>query len=242
MLSPLKDLLKQRLRRTVPDSLLSQMAFELRESFKSAVKSRATAKRYREMDGIRVNVGCGGRPTSGWVNLDMLADPRIDYWDCRKELPFRDGAVAAIYTEHFLEHLEYGDEARKFLQNCRRCLSDTGVLRIVVPDAAPYLKLYTNDDWEGLTKLRPLTKDGNYYRDYWLGNLYSTKMELINALFRQNGEHKYAYDAETLIQLLRSVGFSRVTQMSFGDSLDPAMPPDTPERQSESLYVEATKT
>ena len=67
-------------------------------------------------------------------------------------------------------------------------------------------------------------------------------MEVINALFRQNGEHKYAYGAETLIQLLRSVGFSRVTQMSFGRSSDPAMPPDTPERQSESLYVEAAKT
>ncbi len=242
MLSPLKDLLKQRLRRTFPDRLLGQMAFEVRASLKFAAKSRATAKRYREMEGIRVNVGCGGRPTNGWVNLDMLADPRIEYWDCRKGLPFEDGAVAAIYTEHFLEHLEYADEARNFLRNCRRCLSDNGVLRIVVPDAARYLKLYTCDDWEGLAKLRPLTKEEGSYRDYWLGDVYSTKMEFINAIFRQNGEHKYAYDAETLMQLLRRVGFSRVAQMSFGASLDPAMPPDTPERQSESLYVEAMKT
>jgi predicted SAM-dependent methyltransferase len=237
MLSPLKQLL----RRTFPDRLLRQMALEVRASLKSAAKSRAIAKRYQKMEGIRVNIGCGRRPINGWVNLDMLADPRIVYWDCRKGLPFRDGAVTSIYAEHFLEHLEYGDEARKFLHNCRRCLSDTGILRIVVPDAAPYLKLYTDDDWEGLAKLRPLTKDGIYYRDCWLGDLYSTKMELINALFRQNGEHKYAYDAETLIQLLRSVGFSRVIQMSFGMSSDPAMAPDTPERQSESLYVEAAK-
>jgi predicted SAM-dependent methyltransferase len=242
MLSPLKDLLKRRLQRTFPNRLLGQMAFEVRTSLKSAANDLAGAKRYREMDRIRVNVGCGGRPTNGWVNLDLLADPRIEYWDCRKGLPFRDGSVAAIYTEHFLEHLEYRDEARKFLQNCRTCLSDTGVLRIVVPDAARYLKLFASDDWEGLAKLRPLTKEGDYYRDYWLQDLYSTKMELINAIFRQNGEHKYAYDAETLIQLLRSVGFSRVTQMSFGASSDPAMPPDTPERQSESLYVEAAKT
>jgi len=242
MLSQLKNLLKQRLHRTFPDRLLRQMAFEARASLKSAAKSYATAKRYREMEGIRVNIGCGGRIANGWVNLDMLADPRIEYWDCRKDLPFKDGTVAAIYTEHFLEHLEYADEARNFLQNCRRCLSDNGVLRIVVPDAARYLKLYTCDDWEGLAKLRPLTKEGDNYRDYWLGDLYSTKMELINAIFRQHGEHKYAYDAETLIQLLRSVGFSRVAQMSFEASSDPAMPPDTPERQSESLYVEATKT
>jgi hypothetical protein len=65
MLSPLKDLLKQRLRRTFPDRLLSQMAFEVRESLKSVAKSRATAKRCREMEGIRVNVGWGGRPANG---------------------------------------------------------------------------------------------------------------------------------------------------------------------------------
>jgi len=94
MLSPLKDLLKQRLRRTFPDGLLNQMAFEVRASLKSTAKSRATAKKYREMEGIRVNVGCGGRPTNGWVHLDMLADRRIEYWDCRKELEDLEAASA----------------------------------------------------------------------------------------------------------------------------------------------------
>jgi predicted SAM-dependent methyltransferase len=72
-----------------------------------------------------VNVGFGVRLTNGWVNLDMLADPRIEYWECRKELPFKRRGVATIYTD-LLEYFEYGDEARKFLQSCRRCLSDTG--------------------------------------------------------------------------------------------------------------------
>ena len=106
MLSPLKDLLKQRLRRTFPDRRLSQMAFELRASLKSAAKGRANAKRYHEMECIRVNVGCGGRPTNGWVNLDGLADSGWSTGTAE-----RDGAVAAMYTEHFLDHLEYADEA-----------------------------------------------------------------------------------------------------------------------------------
>ena len=66
-------------------------------------------------------------------------------------------------------------------------------------------------------------------------------MEFINAVFRQNGEHKYAYDAETLVYLLRRVGFATVNQSSFGKSSDLHMAPDTPERQSDSLYVEAAK-
>jgi hypothetical protein len=88
----------------------------------------------------------------------------------------------------------------------------------------------------------PAYQGGRLLSRLLASRLYSTKMELINAIFRQDGEHKYAYDAETLMQLLRSVGFSRVTQMRFGVSSDPAMPPDTPELQSESLYVEAAKS
>ena len=70
---------------------------------------------------------------------------------------------------------------------------------------------------------------------------YSTKMEFVNAVFRQNGEHKYAYDAETLIYLLRRAGFATVSQTNFGISSDADMAPDTPERRLDSLYVEAIK-
>jgi predicted SAM-dependent methyltransferase len=224
----------------VPGGLLSQLAFELRASWKSAL-NRRYAKRYKEMHGVRLNVGCGSRPTDGWINFDMISDPRIEFWDCRKGLPFSDSAVATIFTEHFLEHLEYTGEVERFLRECLRCLSPSGVLRIVVPDAGVYLKLYCDGAWDKIAGKRPLVKEGDCYRDVWLGERYSTKMEFINAVFRQNGEHKYAYDAETLIYLLRRVGFATVSQTSFGISSDAHMAPDTLERRSDSLYVEAVK-
>jgi hypothetical protein len=65
-------------------------------------------------------------------------------------------------------------------------------------------------------------------------------MEMINAVFRQRTEHKYAYDAETLILRLKNAGFGKVAQQSFGQSFGPP-PPDLPSRKSESLYVEAVK-
>jgi hypothetical protein len=66
-------------------------------------------------------------------------------------------------------------------------------------------------------------------------------MELINAVFRQRYEHKYAYDEETLILIFREVGFSRVIAQAFGVSIDPEMAPDSEPRRTESLYLEAVK-
>lgn len=66
-------------------------------------------------------------------------------------------------------------------------------------------------------------------------------MELINAVFRQYYEHKYAYDQETLDLVLRRAGFSQVVSQSYASSLDPEMAPDFEARRSESLYVEARK-
>ena len=66
-------------------------------------------------------------------------------------------------------------------------------------------------------------------------------MEFVNAVFRQYGAHKYAYDTETLVLMLLEVGFSRSFETTFNVSSDPNMAPDTPQRKSESLYVEAKK-
>jgi len=241
MLTSLASPLKYQLQRVLPASLLHQFAFEIQTSCKS-VLTRRYAKRYQSMRGVRLNIGCGDRPTEGWVNFDLISRPKVDYWDCRKGLPFRDGAVSAIFTEHVVEHLEYGDEVEKFLRECLRCLGPSGVLRIVVPDAGVYLKLYCTGAWNEIMTRRPLIQEGDHYRDFWLGQHYFTKMEFINALFRQNGEHRYAYDAETLIRLLEQVGFATVRQTRFGVSTYANMAPDTPERGPESLYVEAIKT
>jgi predicted SAM-dependent methyltransferase len=163
------------------------------------------------------------------------------YWDCTKKLPFNDGTVDAIYSEHFFEHLDYDTEAKHFLRECLRCLKSQGTLRIVVPDAGVYLKLYAKGDWGEIAARRPLSKEGSNYRDFWLGSTYTTRMEFVNAVFRQYGAHKYAYDTETLVLMLLEVGFSRSFETTFNVSSDPNMAPDTPQRKSESLYVEAKK-
>jgi predicted SAM-dependent methyltransferase len=163
------------------------------------------------------------------------------YWDCAKGLPFNDGTVEAIYSEHFFEHLNYEFEAKHFLRECLRCLKPRGVLRTVVPDAGEYLRLYAKGDWSELSAKRPLIKEDDHYRDNWRLAVYKTRMEFINFVFRQDGEHKYAYDAETLLLALREAGFSDVSETGYNISCDPNMVADTPERKTESLYVEGRR-
>ncbi|HUS95426.1 MAG TPA: hypothetical protein VMX97_01665, partial [Hyphomicrobiaceae bacterium] len=116
------------------------------------------------------------------------------------------------------EHLDHPVETQLFLAECLRCLRPGGILRLVVPDAGLYLALYNEAGWDGIIAARPLVREGDLYKDLWLSYRYRTKLEFINAVFRQGGEHKYAYDAETLTLFLREAGFSRAVQQVFGIS------------------------
>jgi hypothetical protein len=119
-------------------------------------------------------------------------------------------------------------------------LQPGGIVRLVVPDAGMYLRLYCEPGWQALVAARPLVKEGELYRDTWIGERYATKMEMINAVFRQSGKHRYAYDAETLLLTLREAGFADAVYCLYGESRN-GMPPDRIERRSESLYVEGIK-
>jgi predicted SAM-dependent methyltransferase len=194
--------IKRVMAKALPVYLVDQVTSELRLATRRMVTAPRVRKRLVSQKGRRVNVGCGSNPTPGWVNLDVVSHPGVYFWDCRLGLPFSDAAVAAIYSEHFFEHRDE-TEARTFLRECLRCLQPQGVLRLVVPDVGAYLRGYSGP-WELLADMRPLDRTPDGWRDRWLGQVYQTKMQFMNAVFRQRYEHKYAYDAETLVLL----GFS----------------------------------
>src|SRR5712671_248416 len=102
--------------------------------------------------------------------------------------------VEQVTSEHFFEHLDVETEARAFLLDCLRSLQSQGVMRLVMPDAGTYLRAYSGP-WEVLAEMRPLARMADGWRDNRLGWIYQTKMQFINAIFRQRAEHKYAYDA-----------------------------------------------
>lgn len=232
--------IKNVLDHVLPGDLAHQLVSEMHIFLKRVLYSRSSSRRLASLVGCRVNIGCGDRPTPGWINLELRSASNVHFWDCRRGLPFSDNAVNTIYAEHAFEHFDLDAEGKRFLQEALRCLRPGGVLRVVVPDAGAYLRAY-GETWEPLASMRQLEARKQGWRDPWLGDIYSTQMQLINAVFRQHGEHKYAYDEETLVLILRQTGFARVIPQRYGVSIDADMAPDSESRKTESLYVEAVK-
>ena len=225
--------------RLIPAYLWVQVRFEIR-AFRVRLGHKRVERKVRDADGILLNLGSGvlGRP--GWVNLDIAPGDLEGYYqyDCRKSLPFRDGTVNGIFSEHFFEHLDYTEELPLLLAECMRVMAPGSVIRIIVPDGEKYLKAYNDPGWDSLRTLRELRQDGS---DKYFKNRYQTKIELVNTVFRQGYQHKWIYDFENLKWLLESAGFTHVKREAIGHSRNPDLAIGREDRAHESLYVEATK-
>lgn len=206
---------------------------------------RGIDARYLSARDLLVNVGCGSEGRTGWVNIDSSGGPGVDLVrDCRTALPLPSDSARGIFAEHFLEHLDYYEEAPRFLTECRRVLQPGGTLRIVVPDGSKYVLAYgsgTLGAFEAFSALATLSP-GDDLAPYSVGREtlpFRTKMEIVNFHFRQNGQHRFSYDYETLAHLVRDCGFASVTQATFGESRLPGLAIDQAARAEESLVAEA---
>lgn len=185
---------------------------------------------------LLVNFGTGGAGKPGWLNVDGFQQPGVNcLLDCRAPMPFADQSVRGLYSEHFFEHLGYPVDAGHFLRECHRVLQAGAVLRLIVPDGEAYLNAYAQEGWKKMEEVRPLDAR---HQDPWKLS-FRTKMEVVNEMFRQSGEHMYAYDYETLELLLRDSGFKMISRSEFGKSLNEQLVLDLPYREPGSLYVEA---
>lgn len=230
--------LSRLLLRLLPARTLAELLFEVRV-MRTRLLSICRRGRYRLWRDRPLNIGCGPKGKPNWINLDCLPDHGVNcLWDARWSLPFEGESIPMIYSEHFLEHLEYTAEAPRFLSECLRVLTKGGRIRIVVPDAGRYLLAYARGGWEALDGLRG-TNTGHV--DPGFHHPYTSPMQLINAVFRQGVEHQYAYDGETLRNLLDRCGFVRVEEGTPGVSALPGLAIDDPRRFNESLYMEAVK-
>jgi predicted SAM-dependent methyltransferase len=179
-----------------------------------------------------LDIGCGQNTNSDLINMDYLWHPKVDIcWDITKGLPFADGRMLGIFTEHCLEHFPLSTAA-KIMRNCLRILAPGGRIRIVVPDAERYISGYAMRDvmpYGGLTSFE---------------GIMSPILD-VNRVFYQDREspfgHWFIYDFAFLRDLLHKIGFENVDRVSFGVGNDPVLLVDTAARKVESLYVEATK-
>jgi predicted SAM-dependent methyltransferase len=153
------------------------------------------------------------------VDLSREADIRLDL---RRPFPLADACASEIYCEHLLEHLTYPGEVERFLAECRRVLDPGGRFAVAVPDAGAALVEYAAGGGPDLAAARK----------HWHPPSARTLLDQVNFIFRQDGEHRYAYDEETLRARLEDAGFVDVQRREFDPSLD------SEERRVGSLYME----
>lgn len=146
---------------------------------------------------VRLHLGSGQSPIAGWINIDVQQLPGVDrVLDVRRGLPYAN--VAAIYGEHFLEHLEL-EEGLACLVECRRVLAPDGIVRISTP----------NLDWV-------LASHYRYGR-------WTAEDEAISDCFRMNRAfhgwgHRFLYNRQALVAAFHAAGFSTITMHRYGES------------------------
>ena len=183
-------------------------------------------------ENLSVNIGAGPFGEEGWINIDMYSFKNISFaYDCRKELPFRDASVARIRCEHCFEHLDKKEEVPFFLKECLRSLKKGGVLRIIVPDLYLFISAYLAKDEKEWAKI-------GYAK---LPQDFNCRMDILNHVFRQSGEHKYGYDFESMKVTLEPFGFSEIIKSNFKNSIDPLLCNDLTNHSAYSLYVDCVK-
>jgi predicted SAM-dependent methyltransferase len=170
---------------------------------------RRCVRALRTRHDLQLHLGCGNNAMPGWINLDCYPpEPRagveILVLDMRRALPCADGSAAAIYSEHFFEHVPLGVVRRSLLPECFRVLAPGGQIRIGVPDGEYYVRRY----------LSQRSGEPNPDRDQTGGML---PMMWINHVARSS-QHQYLYDYETLAYLLDEAGFVKLRRGVANDS------------------------
>jgi len=215
----------------------------LRNEIRVAKIVEESAERFRALagkKGLKVHLGCGRDIRPGWVNIDLApkgdpaahSDATFINYDLRLGLPLEYESCEYIYSSHFFEHLEY-QQGLRLMRDCYRALQPGGTFRISLPDMKELFDAYVRgddpDSYGSLVEfpdLLPGSEPGT-----------ETLIDHINYGVYQNGEHKYIYDEDTVISVLRETGYRSVDLSSYREGIDPS----EPIRRRYSFYVEAVK-
>ncbi len=193
--------------------------------FRKHRKGIRLAKEFIGQQSLRLHVGCGSKIKHDFINIDFTSQADIAL-DMREPFPFLDNSCSIIYSEHFLEHLDYPESTHSFLKECFRILEPGCLFSVGVPDTAWPIAEYSRQRNEGYFRI---VKEGGH--PSWC----QTEMEHLNFHFRNDEEHRFAYDFHTLAHALTKAGFENVQRRDFDPTLD------SEDRHLGPLYADASK-
>jgi SAM-dependent methyltransferase len=142
---------------------------------------------------------------------------RLSYLDVTRPFRFDDDTFEAVYASHLLEHLDPG-VAERCLEEVRRVLRPGGVLRLAVPDLDEVVAQYD-----------PGNPDG------FLAGLYDAH----SGRRSRNSLHRWMYNAFSLDELMRRVGFREVERCEYRQGRCPDV--EQIETRRWSLFMEGIK-
>lgn len=182
----------------------------------------------------RLNIGCGGRPLPGYINIDQdsLDDMRARYPGVVFDdaliienhdifaLPYADGSVAEVRADGLLEHLSFKEEPR-LLYEVKRVLHKGGVFNFSVPDFEEVCSIWlkAKDDWQGF-----FSDDvEDIKKNHWFGTYtynYTNRWGYIVATLygSQNGAgqfHRNCYSEGKIRKMLNYLGFEQIQVTKF---------------------------
>jgi predicted SAM-dependent methyltransferase len=191
----------------------------------------------------KLHLGAGENVLSGWLNTDAsgwrLED--VVYLDARKPFPFPDASFDAVFSEHMLEHLTYG-EGQACLRECLRVLRPGGRIRVSTPALDRLAHLYDAEPTDLQQRymrwaVDTLGADGGAYLPGFV----------VNNFVRAWG-HRFIYDEQTLRHALTTTGFVAVERREVGEGGSPELTglerhlAETPEfNEYETLVLEARR-
>jgi predicted SAM-dependent methyltransferase len=154
--------------------------------------------------------------------------------DISETLPFGDGCVDWVYSEHLIEHVT-PLVAIRWLTEVRRILTPGGLLRITTPDLSKYAQSYVSGD-------SFFAKERRGLRIMRVGPPMPERPAfMFNQVFYLYG-HRWLYDLDELRYVLGRAGFISPVQVCAyrtGARADVAAL-DTVLRRQGSIYIEVT--
>ncbi len=140
-----------------------------------------------EIQPLRLNLGSGSVPLSGYVNCDIRDIAGVDCLTDVRELPFPDSCANEIRASYLLEHLPAKD-TEPALREWVRVLAPGGKLVIIVPDLAYCAQQYVDKSWSASLFSRVIFGDQGFVQNL----------------------HRTAFDSEILTDFLCHVGLSEI--------------------------------
>jgi len=199
-----------------------------------------------------LQIGCGRRILSGWLNADFYPKTRnVLHLDATCRLPFDDDTFDFVFSEHMIEHVPF-HQGQDLIHECFRVLAPGGTLRISTPDLAFLIDLYRR---EQAPDPELSTIQAEFLRHFLATEIKDRERHaprdyeafLINKFVRAWG-HEFIYDEKALRYALEESGLSDIARREVLESEHEALRglehvDRKPEGHLglESLVLEATK-